>query len=130
MFAYWPLLMNLPCLLQGGSSDSLQGSGAPTSFSQKLFTDHKFLVPRDFLARSDSDSDGSYKYNCDENGDDTKDSINPDEGMPPSDRELRPRVDWINEAVAQGDAQCFDENGDPTDDYDNCDNGGSGNCEL
>jgi hypothetical protein len=97
-----------------------------------VFTDHKFLVPRDFLARG-SDPDDSYEYNCDENGDDTNDNINldPDAGMPPSDRVLRPpRVEWINEEEPQGERQCVDANGELTDDYDNCDNGGSGNCEL
>lgn len=86
------------------------------------------IVVLDVAKRSSNsdggDSDPDYSYNCDENGDDTVGSIdNPDQGMPESDRVLRPRVEWINPDVSPDPKTC--EVGD-----DNCDNGGSSNCAL
>ncbi|KAJ7447119.1 hypothetical protein B0H11DRAFT_1878945 [Mycena galericulata] len=91
------------------------------------------IMPRsDSSDCDDNGSDSSYEDKGDENGDDTRDSIDPG-GIPDSDRVLRsqgPAPEWISTTVSEGSNTCIDQNGDPTDDYDYCDNAGSGNCVL
>ncbi|KAJ7190317.1 hypothetical protein GGX14DRAFT_408092 [Mycena pura] len=68
-------------------------------------------------------NDDSYEFSIGDIGDDTLDPIDPD-NPPPSDRELRPRRNWLLEGDLPTDPKSCEQNPD------NCDNGGSGNCVL
>ncbi|KAJ7168704.1 hypothetical protein C8R46DRAFT_1268145 [Mycena filopes] len=140
MLAMTPLSALL-CLIFASSVLPTHGGVIPGSgitASSTLIDAYKESLRR--TSDSDSDTvdpndaaDTSYRTEDGSVGDDTLDNIDPDAPPPTSDRVLRsggPAPEW-QAGVKPANKVCIDGDDDElTEDYDYCDNGGSGNCLL